>query len=92
MRVAVVLHVVARRDGLLLYGVRQRNPDLVPTAAHVQPTWVAAFDLTPLQVIENKNRWLTEAVKGQWWCAFAHETKLAFARIRSDAKTQFAVE
>jgi glyoxylase-like metal-dependent hydrolase (beta-lactamase superfamily II) len=66
--------------------------DLVPTAAHLQPTWGAAFDLTPLEVIENKNRWLTEAVKGQWWCAFAHETKLAFARIRSDAKTQFAVE
>jgi glyoxylase-like metal-dependent hydrolase (beta-lactamase superfamily II) len=65
--------------------------DLVPTAAHVQPTWVAAFDLNPIETIDNKMRWLAAAVEGEWQCAFAHETKMAFARIVSDAKTHFAV-
>jgi glyoxylase-like metal-dependent hydrolase (beta-lactamase superfamily II) len=66
--------------------------DLVPTAAHLQPTWVAAFDLNPMETIDNKLRWLTAAVDGRWWCAFGHETKLAFARVVRDARTGFAVE
>jgi glyoxylase-like metal-dependent hydrolase (beta-lactamase superfamily II) len=65
--------------------------DLAPTAAHLQPTWVAAFDLTPLETIANKTRWLGAAADGRWWCAFGHEPKLAFARIARDAKTGFAV-
>jgi glyoxylase-like metal-dependent hydrolase (beta-lactamase superfamily II) len=64
--------------------------DLIPTAAHVQPTWVAAFDLSPMETIDNKVRWLTAAVAGGWRCAFAHETALAFARIAHDPKAQFA--
>lgn len=55
--------------------------DLVPTAAHVTPTWVAAFDLDPIQSIDSKLHWLAEAARGDWICAFAHEPKLAFARI-----------
>ena len=31
--------------------------DLVPTAAHVTPTWVAAFDLDPIQSIDSKLHW-----------------------------------
>jgi glyoxylase-like metal-dependent hydrolase (beta-lactamase superfamily II) len=64
--------------------------DLVPTAAHVQPTWVAAFDLSPMETIDNKVRWLTAAAEGGWRCAFAHETTLAFARIVRDPKAQFS--
>jgi glyoxylase-like metal-dependent hydrolase (beta-lactamase superfamily II) len=57
--------------------------DLIPTAAHVTPSWVAAFDLFPLQAIETKIRWLDEAVRGNWLCAFAHDPEVAFARIES---------
>jgi len=55
--------------------------DLVPTAAHVSPTWVAAFDLDPIQSIESKLHWLGEAARGEWVCAFAHDPKTDFARI-----------
>jgi glyoxylase-like metal-dependent hydrolase (beta-lactamase superfamily II) len=64
--------------------------DLIPTAAHVQPTWVAAFDLNPIETIDNKLHWLAAAAEGEWRCAFAHETKMAFARIVRDPKTHFA--
>ena len=64
--------------------------DLVPTAAHVQPTWVAAFDLYPLETIENKIRWLGAAAEGDWVVGFAHDVEFPFARIVGDAKTQFA--
>jgi len=55
--------------------------DLVPTTAHVTPSWVAAFDLFPLQTMDTKVRWLEEAACGNWLCGFGHDPEVAFARI-----------
>ncbi len=63
--------------------------DLIPTAAHLHPTWIAAFDLYPLTIIENKTRLLEQAVREKWWCGFAHDPNVAFARIRKDHKGRF---
>ena len=63
--------------------------DLVPTAAHTQPTWVAAFDLYPLETIQSKMLWLTAAAEGNWVCGFGHEVEMAFARIVANPKTGF---
>jgi glyoxylase-like metal-dependent hydrolase (beta-lactamase superfamily II) len=64
--------------------------DLVPTAAHVQPTWVMAFDLFPMQTIDNKFDWLDAASRENWVCGFAHDPDMPFARIVADPKTRFA--
>ena len=64
--------------------------DLAPTAAHTQPSWVAAFDLYPLQAIETKTKWFIDAAAGGWICGFGHDPQIDFARIVVDAKTQFA--
>ena len=61
--------------------------DLIPTAAHVTPSWVAAFDLFPLEAIENKTRWLTDAANGVWVCGFGHDPEVAFARIEKAGQT-----
>jgi glyoxylase-like metal-dependent hydrolase (beta-lactamase superfamily II) len=66
--------------------------DLLPMAAHVQPTWVTAFDLYPLQSIESKLQWLGAAAKGGWICGFSHDTETAFARITEHPKTRFAAQ
>jgi glyoxylase-like metal-dependent hydrolase (beta-lactamase superfamily II) len=63
--------------------------DLVPSAAHVPPTWVASFDLYPLETIEQKERWLGAAVEGNWICGFAHDMEMPFATIVADPKTSF---
>ena len=65
--------------------------DLVPTAAHLQPTWVPALDLFPLESIETRIKWLTAAVEGNWLCAFGHDPDIAFARIGPHPKTRFTV-
>jgi len=66
--------------------------DLVPTIAHLPPTWVTAFDLYPLETIVNKVKWLGAAVEGNWLCGFGHDA-VAFARVATDARKQFtAVE
>ena len=64
--------------------------DLVPTAAHVQPTWIPAFDLYPLEAIESRFQWLGAAAKGDWVCGFGHDSTVAFARITDDPKTHFS--
>ncbi len=60
--------------------------DLVPTAEHLKPTWIAAFDLDPLTAIETKERVLKEAAHGQWWCGFGHDMHHAFAQVSADLK------
>ncbi len=55
--------------------------DLAPYAAHVTPTWVAAFDLFPLQTIASKLELFEKAAAESWWCSFAHDPSVAFAKI-----------
>jgi len=60
--------------------------DLVPTAEHLKPTWIAGFDLYPLTAIETKTRLLTQAAREGWWCGFGHDINHAFATITEDFK------
>ena len=60
--------------------------DLVPTAEHLKPTWIAAFDLDPLTAIATKTRILAEAAQSKWWCGFGHDMHHAFVRITEDYK------
>lgn len=55
--------------------------DLIPTAAHITPTWITAFDLYPLQSVDSKIHWLNAAARGNWICAFGHDSETAFARV-----------
>jgi glyoxylase-like metal-dependent hydrolase (beta-lactamase superfamily II) len=66
--------------------------DMVPTAHHVKPTWVAAVDLYPVTNIDNKARLLTEAARDIWWCAYAHDADTSFSRIAGSEGRLEAVE
>ena len=65
--------------------------DMVPTAAHLQPTWVPGFDLFPMQAIDTKTEWLTRIVEEGWLCGFAHDSEIAFTRVATDPKSKFRV-
>jgi glyoxylase-like metal-dependent hydrolase (beta-lactamase superfamily II) len=56
--------------------------DMAPLEPHLAPTWVAAFDLYPMEHIDTKLRWLARAAQEDWICGFAHEPEIAFTRIR----------
>ena len=56
--------------------------DLAPYAAHVTPTWVAAFDLFPMESIRSKNGLLGRAAAEGWWCSFGHDPQVSFAKVR----------
>ena len=57
--------------------------DLAMYAAQVTPTWVSGFDLFPLEAIDNKTRILGQAAREGWWCSFAHDPNVAFAKIEA---------
>ncbi len=57
--------------------------DLVPTAAHVPPLWIMAYDVEPLATLAEKRRVLAEAAEGDWTLVFEHDPVVATARVRA---------
>jgi glyoxylase-like metal-dependent hydrolase (beta-lactamase superfamily II) len=64
--------------------------DLVPTTAHVPYPWIMGYDLYPLTTLENKKRWLPEAVAGRWLCIFEHDPETPLARLEEPKPGRFA--
>jgi glyoxylase-like metal-dependent hydrolase (beta-lactamase superfamily II) len=66
--------------------------DLIPTTAHLQPTWVMAYDLFPLETIANKHRFYGEAVPECWLVMFTHDEKTPWAYVSRDAEGKYSVQ
>jgi len=59
--------------------------DLIPTAAHIDLTWVMAFDLSPIDTIDSRQRYYGEALPGKWLTVFTHGADVPWAYIEQDA-------
>jgi glyoxylase-like metal-dependent hydrolase (beta-lactamase superfamily II) len=59
--------------------------DLIPTSAHIDLTWVMAFDLFPLQTIESRKAYYARAVKDKWLTVFTHDPVTPWAYIEEMA-------
>jgi len=49
--------------------------DLIATTAHLDVTWVMAFDLYPLQTIESRKLYYSRAIPEKWLTVFTHDDK-----------------
>ncbi len=58
--------------------------DLIPTSAHVDLTWVMAFDLFPLQTIESRKSYYAQAVPEKWLTVFTHDPTIPWAYVEKD--------
>jgi len=47
--------------------------DLIPTSAHLDLTWVMAFDLFPLETIESRKKYYAQAIPERWLTVFTHD-------------------
>jgi glyoxylase-like metal-dependent hydrolase (beta-lactamase superfamily II) len=47
--------------------------DLIPMLSHLKPTWVMAYDLYPLETIENRKKFYAEALRENWLVVLTHE-------------------
>lgn len=66
--------------------------DLIPTRAHLDLNWVAAFDLYPLETIESRKQYYSRAVPEKWLTNFSHDHTLPWAYIRKDERGKMTVE
>ncbi len=57
--------------------------DLLPTSAHLDATWVMAFDLDPMRTIAERLRFFSRALAEDWLILFPHDHLQSIARLTS---------
>lgn len=60
--------------------------DLIPTTAHLDPTWVMGYDLDPLETIAQRKRFYQRAIPENWLVLFTHDHHTPMARIEWNEK------
>jgi glyoxylase-like metal-dependent hydrolase (beta-lactamase superfamily II) len=55
--------------------------DLIPTSAHLEPTWVMGYDLDPVECIAQRKRFYERAIPEGWLVLFTHDHETPMARI-----------
>jgi glyoxylase-like metal-dependent hydrolase (beta-lactamase superfamily II) len=60
--------------------------DLIPTTAHLDLTWVMAFDLFPLETIESRKLYYAQAITEKWLTMFTHDPSKPWAYLEKDDK------
>ena len=55
--------------------------DLLPTAHHLDVTWVMGYDLDPLRCIEERKRFYARAIPEKWLVLFTHDHETPMGRI-----------
>jgi glyoxylase-like metal-dependent hydrolase (beta-lactamase superfamily II) len=60
--------------------------DLIPTSAHIDLTWVMAFDLFPLQTIESRKKYYAQAIPERWLTVFTHDDATPWGYIEKVEK------
>jgi glyoxylase-like metal-dependent hydrolase (beta-lactamase superfamily II) len=55
--------------------------DLVPTTAHLRPSFTMGYDLYPLDVLALRKRWVGEAIREGWICFFEHDPSVIAATV-----------
>jgi len=58
--------------------------DLVPTTAHLRPSFTMGYDLYPLDVLAWRKRLVGEAIREGWICFFEHDPLVAAATVRGE--------
>jgi glyoxylase-like metal-dependent hydrolase (beta-lactamase superfamily II) len=60
--------------------------DLIPTARHLDPTWVMGYDLDPLRCIEERKRFYSRAIPEHWLVLFTHDHQVPMAHVALNDK------
>jgi glyoxylase-like metal-dependent hydrolase (beta-lactamase superfamily II) len=64
--------------------------DVIPTAAHLKPSWVMAYDINPLTTIEEKKVLVAEALEDDGVLFFEHDPVVPACRLEErDGQTVF---
>ncbi len=65
--------------------------DVIPTSSHVRLPWVMGYDLNPMMLIEEKQKFLGQAADQGWYLYFEHDPYCDAAKVVRN-KADFQVE
>ena len=60
--------------------------DVVPTAHHLQPPYIMAYDIDVPRSFESRSRWIERAADAGWLGLFYHDVDHAFGRVVREGK------
>jgi glyoxylase-like metal-dependent hydrolase (beta-lactamase superfamily II) len=60
--------------------------DLIPTSAHLDPTWVMGYDLDPVETIAQRKRFYQRAIPEKWLVLFTHDHETPMGHIGLNEK------
>ena len=60
--------------------------DLIPMAAHIPLPWVMAYDIHPVQTVQEKSKILPRIVNEEWIIFFEHDPVHQAATVQFDGK------
>jgi len=60
--------------------------DLIPTSAHLEPTWVMGYDLDPVTCIAERKRFYQRAIPEEWLVLFTHDHHTPIGHIALNEK------
>jgi glyoxylase-like metal-dependent hydrolase (beta-lactamase superfamily II) len=75
-----VVTIGAGADGAIFWS------DVVPTAHHVQPSYVMAFDVDQQMSYDVRSHWLARAADEGWTCLYFHDPLSAASRLARDGR------
>lgn len=55
--------------------------DMIPTSAHIGLPYIMSYDLYPMETLQNKERYLEQAIQEDWTVAFNHDPEFYFGKI-----------
>jgi len=65
--------------------------DLIPTSAHLDLTWVMAFDLFPLKTIESRKQYYAQAIPERWLTVFTHDGATPWGYVERGERGRLAL-
>ncbi len=66
--------------------------DLIPTAMHLDLTWVMAFDLLPLTTIESRKKYYAQAIPEHWLTVFTHDDTTPWGYVERGERGKLALK
>ncbi len=66
--------------------------DLIATAAHLDLTWVMAFDLFPLETIESRKKYYAQAIPERWLTVFTHDDAMPWGYVERGERGRLALK
>ena len=66
--------------------------DLIPTSAHLDLTWVMAFDLFPLETIESRKKYYAQAIPERWLTVFTHDDQTPWGYVERGERGKLALK